>query len=213
MRSRTGATSSLSDFERGLERARAAGAALMGEHIREHGVKFDTIVASPAERVKLTLEAGRIGVPIRWEQNAYLADSDALITLLRQAPRTIRTRCCSPRHNPGLQELIFATGAARRRERAVRRSGREIPDRDASRCSNWRSRAGPIAPEGCGEAGPLRAPARPRSRAGPRARPLTLGGLQAACAISRARPMFTSRNIITTPKPTRTRGAVAVVSA
>ena len=98
---------SLGDFERGLNARGRRGAALMGEHIREHGVKFDTIVASPAERVKLTLEAGRLGVPIRWEADAYLADSDGLIALLQQIPDDPGAVLLAA-HNPGLQELIFA---------------------------------------------------------------------------------------------------------
>ncbi|OYW46624.1 MAG: histidine phosphatase family protein [Sphingomonadales bacterium 32-68-7] len=98
---------SLGDFERGLNARGRRGAALMGAHIREHGVPWDLVVSSPAERVKLTLEAARLGVPIRWEPDAYLADTDALIALLHQVPEDAEAVLLAA-HNPGLQELIFA---------------------------------------------------------------------------------------------------------
>lgn len=44
------------DFDRGLNARGRKGAALIGRHIRDHGVKWDKLIASPAMRVKLTLE-------------------------------------------------------------------------------------------------------------------------------------------------------------
>lgn len=98
---------SLGDFERGLNARGRRGAALMGAHIREQSVAFDTVVASPAERVKLTLEAARLGIPIRWEEDAYLAGPDTLIGLLHNLPDDAQAVLLAA-HNPGLQELIFA---------------------------------------------------------------------------------------------------------
>ena len=46
------------DFDRGLNARGRKGAALIGEHMRDHGIKWDVVVASPAERVKRTVEAG-----------------------------------------------------------------------------------------------------------------------------------------------------------
>ena len=68
---------SLRDFDRGLNDRGRRGAALMGAHIREHGVSFDLLLASPAERVKRTLDAARLQVPIHWDERVYLADSAA----------------------------------------------------------------------------------------------------------------------------------------
>ena len=38
------------DFDRGLNNRGLKGAALMGNHIRQHGLKWDKLIASPAER-------------------------------------------------------------------------------------------------------------------------------------------------------------------
>lgn len=97
---------SLRDFDRGLNARGRRGAALMGSHIREHGESWDVILASPAERVKLTLAAAGLGPPAQWKQAAYLADADALIDLLQHVegdPGSVLL----VGHNPGLQELVF----------------------------------------------------------------------------------------------------------
>jgi phosphohistidine phosphatase len=94
------------DFDRGLNERGRRGAALMGDHIRAHGVEWARVIASPAERVKKTLEAARINGPIDWQERAYLASAGTLIELLRGVrddPATILLAA----HNPGLQELIF----------------------------------------------------------------------------------------------------------
>jgi len=97
---------SLRDFDRGLNDRGRRGAAIMGGHIREHGVAWDRVLASPAERVRRTLDATRIKAPVTFDQHIYLADSDALIDLLRTIdgdPDAVLL----VGHNPGLQELIF----------------------------------------------------------------------------------------------------------
>ena len=97
---------SLRDFDRGLNDRGRRGAAVMGGHIREHGVEWDLLLASPAERVKRTLDATRLKLPVRWEERIYLADSDTLIALL-QGLEDDPAAVLVAGHNPGLQELIF----------------------------------------------------------------------------------------------------------
>ena len=97
---------SLRDYDRGLNDRGKRGAAVMGGHIRAHGVAWDLLLASPAERVKRTLDATRLKIPTRWEEHVYLADSDALIGLL-QALDGEPAAVLIAGHNPGLQELIF----------------------------------------------------------------------------------------------------------
>ena len=46
------------DFDRGLNDRGRRGAALIGEHIRTHNIKWERLVASPGVRVKETLEEG-----------------------------------------------------------------------------------------------------------------------------------------------------------
>jgi phosphohistidine phosphatase len=97
---------SLRDFERGLNDRGRRGAALMGGHIRDHGVAWDVVLASPAERVRRTLDAARLHGPVAYDEHIYLADSDALIEVLRGLegdPAAVLI----VGHNPGLQELIF----------------------------------------------------------------------------------------------------------
>ena len=97
---------SLRDYDRGLNDRGKRGAAVMGGHIRAHGVAWDLLLASPAERVKRTLDATRLKIPTRWEERVYLADSDALIELLRGLDGDPSAVLLAG-HNPGLQELIF----------------------------------------------------------------------------------------------------------
>jgi phosphohistidine phosphatase len=96
----------LRDFDRGLNARGRKGAALMGRHIRERGEEWELIVASPAERVKLTLEASGLTAPVEWEQAVYLADAETLIGALQRLagdPGSVLL----VGHNPGLHELLF----------------------------------------------------------------------------------------------------------
>jgi phosphohistidine phosphatase len=96
----------LRDFDRGLNDRGKHGAALMGRHIREHGVAFDLLLASPAARVRLTLEAARLKLPTQWDERIYMADGSDLIDLLRTADDDVQALLVAG-HNPGLQQLIF----------------------------------------------------------------------------------------------------------
>ena len=96
----------LRDFDRGLNDRGRLGAAIMGRHIREQGIAWDLALASPAERVRRSLEASGLALPIRWDEQAYLASSSALLDILRAIegePESILL----VGHNPGLQDLIF----------------------------------------------------------------------------------------------------------
>ena len=96
----------LRDFDRGLNERGRRGAALMGRHINGYGIRWDTILASPAIRVKSTLEASGLEAPVRWDAAAYLADSGALMDLLSHIAGDPR-RVLLAGHNPGLQDLIL----------------------------------------------------------------------------------------------------------
>ncbi|WP_343033308.1 SixA phosphatase family protein [Altericroceibacterium indicum] len=96
----------LRDFERGLNERGKRGAKVMGDHIRKHGIHWDQVLASPATRVKRTLEAAHVDAPITWEKRAYLADAQSLIDLLK-ATTGNPERLLLAGHNPGLQQLIL----------------------------------------------------------------------------------------------------------
>lgn len=94
------------DFDRGLNERGRRGATLMGEHIRDHGIRWDHVMASPAERVKRTLEAAGLDAQVDWQERAYLASAATLAELLRGV-RGDAASVLLVGHNPGLQELIF----------------------------------------------------------------------------------------------------------
>lgn len=97
----------LKDFDRGLNGRGRKGAKLMGRHIAEHGVGWERTIASPAERVKRTLEASGLDREVTWDERVYLASPATLIDVLREVdgdPASVLL----VGHNPGLHELIFA---------------------------------------------------------------------------------------------------------
>lgn len=96
----------LRDFDRGLNNRGRKGAALIGRHIREHGVSWQKVIASPAARVRKTLEAAGLDAAVDWQDKVYLASSVTLMELLRAVEGDPASILLSG-HNPGLQELIF----------------------------------------------------------------------------------------------------------
>lgn len=97
---------SLRDFDRGLNDRGRKGAALMGAHIADHGVKWEKLLASPAERVKRTLEFSGLKLDPQFDPDAYLADSPTLLRLIREYGGDARSLLIAA-HNPGLQELVL----------------------------------------------------------------------------------------------------------
>lgn len=98
------------DFDRPLNDRGRRGAAIMGRHIRDHGVRWDRVIASPAircaETIEIASEASGRPVAINWDRRIYLASSATLADLLRETegdPKSI----LMVGHNPGLEDLIF----------------------------------------------------------------------------------------------------------
>ncbi|GGD88904.1 phosphoglycerate mutase [Tsuneonella deserti] len=94
------------DFDRGLNARGVRGAKLIGEHIRQHGVRWDLLIASPAARVQRTLEAALPALSPHYDKRLYLADADTLLEVLRGAGDADSVLIAG--HNPGLQDLLFA---------------------------------------------------------------------------------------------------------
>jgi len=98
------------DFDRRLNARGKRGAALMGDHIRDHGIKWDRLIASPAQRVKSTLESALPGMTPQFDQRLYLASSQTLMEIASEQsgeggddPHAVLIAG----HNPGLQELVL----------------------------------------------------------------------------------------------------------
>lgn len=92
------------DFDRGLNARGRRGAALMGAHIRGHDQRWDRLIASPAERVRQTLDLAQIGLAPEWEERLYLASPDTILEILRDGTGDA---VLLAGHNPGLADLIL----------------------------------------------------------------------------------------------------------
>lgn len=100
----------LRDFDRPLNARGREGAALMGRHIVNHGIRWEHILASPAARVKETLaaaiEAAGRSPAITWDERIYMAGPTTLLEVVRETPEDYASLVLAG-HNPGLQELLF----------------------------------------------------------------------------------------------------------
>jgi phosphohistidine phosphatase len=98
------------DFDRPLNARGRKGAALMGRHIRDHGIVWDHLIASPAvrcvETVEIAAEAAGRPLAVNWDRRIYLASSATLADLLREQDDAVATTLMVG-HNPGLEDLIF----------------------------------------------------------------------------------------------------------
>ena len=94
------------DFDRGLNERGRRGARLIGQHIRDHGVRWDAVIASPAARVVQTLDEALPGVEAGYDKRVYLADADTLLDVVREAGDAGTVLLAG--HNPGLQDVLFA---------------------------------------------------------------------------------------------------------
>lgn len=95
------------DFDRGLNARGRSGAALMGKELASCGVAWDQVLASPAVRVRQTLELAAPTLPTQWDDRMYLAAGDTLIDVIRECGGEAECLLISG-HNPGLQELVLA---------------------------------------------------------------------------------------------------------
>ncbi|MDG6078620.1 histidine phosphatase family protein [Erythrobacter litoralis] len=94
------------DFDRGLNDRGRKGAALMGDHIREHGTKWDALIASPAARVKQTLAAALPEMEPDWDQKLYLASAETICDVVREQGGDAEKLLIAG-HNPGLGDMLF----------------------------------------------------------------------------------------------------------
>lgn len=92
------------DFDRGLNDRGKRGAALMGAHVRQQGMAWDRLIASPARRVQLTLESAAIGLAPDWNEDLYLASTDTIYDVLRAASGDA---VLIAGHNPGLGDMVL----------------------------------------------------------------------------------------------------------
>jgi phosphohistidine phosphatase len=99
----------LDDFNRPLNERGWKAARRMGRELRDKGMRFDFVLASPAARVRETIdgvqEKYEFAGPIRFEQRIYMANDETLLSLVRGLPEKARAPLLVG-HNPGLERLV-----------------------------------------------------------------------------------------------------------
>jgi phosphohistidine phosphatase len=101
----------LADFDRPLNDRGWKAARRMGREFNHRKFQFDFVLASPAARVRETIDGVQeefdFAAPIRFEQGMYLASEVHLLGFLRTLPETVQ-RPLLVGHNPGLQQLVLS---------------------------------------------------------------------------------------------------------
>lgn len=100
-----------SDFERPLNAKGRRAAATVGAFIAREGLAFDLVIASPAVRVRQTIEGVEDGLahtlgPV-FDARIYMASAGTLLDILAGVPAHVR-HVMLIGHNPGLEDLVFA---------------------------------------------------------------------------------------------------------
>jgi phosphohistidine phosphatase len=100
----------LDDFDRPLNDRGWKAARRMGRELKGCGITFDVVIASPAARVRETLdgmtEKLKLNVEIHFEPQMYLATEETLIQIVRGLPASVDAPLLVG-HNPGLQQLVL----------------------------------------------------------------------------------------------------------
>jgi phosphohistidine phosphatase len=100
----------VADFDRPLNARGRKAAVTVGEELKRRGVQFDCVIASPAKRVRETLDqlAKGYGGPLdlHFDERIYLASADNLLDLVRGIPDDVRSALIVG-HNPGLHRLAL----------------------------------------------------------------------------------------------------------
>lgn len=98
------------DLDRPLNARGWNAARRMGHELKHCKMRFDLCLASPAARVRETLDGlaegyGSFEFAVRFEPRIYLADTATLFDLIRALPDEIETPLLVG-HNPGLERLV-----------------------------------------------------------------------------------------------------------
>ena len=99
----------LDDFDRPLNTRGREAALRMGREMAKRGMSFDLILASPAARVRETIEGVRqeyeLGEPIRFEPRIYMARVSELIELIAAIPDDVSSALLVG-HNTSAERLV-----------------------------------------------------------------------------------------------------------
>lgn len=102
--------STLEDFERPLNDRGRAAAEKVGRELKRRGLRFDHVLASPALRVRQTLERLSAGfggrVEPRFDPDLYGADQSSWLAAIQDLPETVHAPLIVG-HNPALHRLVI----------------------------------------------------------------------------------------------------------
>ena len=102
------------DFDRPLNAKGRRAARTIGRHMREEGMAFDHVVASPATRVVETLDElwGGYGRALSsaLDRRIYLASASTLLDVVQEAPDEADSLLLGG-HNPGMEDLVLMLAA------------------------------------------------------------------------------------------------------
>jgi phosphohistidine phosphatase len=103
------ADAGLADIDRPLSSRGRGAAALVGRYIRDHRIKPQLVLCSPAARTRQTLERLRLdpGVVVAVEDELYGAGAPELLGRLRRIATTVGTVLLIG-HNPGIHDLAVS---------------------------------------------------------------------------------------------------------
>ena len=111
----------LGDFDRPLNERGIKAARRIGRELKDRGMRFDHVLASPALRVRETLAEVAKGhgsaLEIEFDERIYMASLGALLGIVREIPDGANAPLLVG-HNPGLHQLVLnLTGDDRVREK------------------------------------------------------------------------------------------------
>ena len=99
-----------SDFERPLNSRGHKAARTIGRALKDQGIRFDVVIASPAARVVETIDGIAEGygqeLRPRFDERVYLGSVATLLSLIREADDEAE-RLLLVGHNPGLENLAM----------------------------------------------------------------------------------------------------------
>jgi phosphohistidine phosphatase len=101
------------DYDRPLNPRGRRAARTVGREMKALGLSFDSVIASPARRVRETLDevAAVFGdMSPRFDERLYLASARTLLNVAHEGPDAVE-RLMLVGHNPGLEELALRLAA------------------------------------------------------------------------------------------------------
>lgn len=98
------------DFDRPLNDRGWKAARRMGRELKHRKMTFDLALASPAARVRETLDGvreghGEFAFEVRFDERIYMALASTLLEIVRELPESAHAPLIVG-HNPGLEQLI-----------------------------------------------------------------------------------------------------------